>query len=208
MAKRKPTAAEKQPRPPPKRPPSKKGVGQGVGGGPKIPDVDPNVVEGMAAIGCRKTDIARVVGISVDTLDRRFAEVFDKGQANRNLRLYQALWRSAIDHNNIVAQIWLSKQYLGMTEKQEITQKTALRTFGPEIVERARKALKALEAGTKDRVCDLHIWSIGPGIYAAEISLVTTRPREPEYYARLLPKHLGIMHPTFQVHRCRRLARR
>jgi hypothetical protein len=114
--------------------------------GPKIPEVDPNVVEGMAAIGCTKTEIAQVVGISTDTLDRRFAETFDKGVANCKLRLRQALWRSAIDHGNIAAQIWLSKQYLGMTEKQEITQKTALRTFGPELVERARKALQALEA--------------------------------------------------------------
>ena len=66
---------------------------------------------------------------------------------------------------------------------------------------------KALEKGANDRVCDLHIWSIGPGMFAAEISVVTTRPREPEHYARLLPEHTGIVHSTFQVHRCRRLAR-
>jgi hypothetical protein len=114
--------------------------------GPKRPEVDPNVVEGMAAIGCCKTEIAKVVGVSVDTLDRQFADSFDKGTANRNLRLRQALWKSAIDQNNITAQIWLSKQYLGMSDKTEVTQKQAMRSYGPEATERMRAALRELAA--------------------------------------------------------------
>lgn len=125
MAKRKPRTKQPsgKPKPPPNRP------------GPKIPDIDPSVVEGMASIGCTKTDIAKVLGICLDTLNNRFSEFFDKGIANRNLRLRQAMWRSALDKGNTVMQIWLSKQYLGMTEKQEIVTEEKARVIGQNRVE-------------------------------------------------------------------------
>lgn len=70
----------------------------------------------------------------------------------------------------------------------------------PEAVRAAVKA--SIEAHDDNRISDLHVWSIGPGIYAAIISLVTHEVRSPESYKRLLPVELGIRHVTIEVHRC------
>ena len=48
---------------------------------------------------------------------------------------------------------------------------------------------------------DLHVWSIGPGLVAAEISLVSHEPKEPAVYKDLL-SGLGLAHVTTEVHRC------
>jgi cation diffusion facilitator family transporter len=51
------------------------------------------------------------------------------------------------------------------------------------------------------RVTDLHIWSIGPGIHAAAISLVAPDPASAHYYRGLLPGNLGLVHVTIEVQR-------
>jgi len=68
-----------------------------------------------------------------------------------------------------------------------------------EALERARGAI---EAGSDDRVVDLHLWTIGPGVRAACIAVVTHAPRDPEHYKRRLPEELGVAHATVEVHSC------
>jgi len=53
-----------------------------------------------------------------------------------------------------------------------------------------------------DRIADLHVWSVGPGIYAASISIVSHAPAAPESYRERLPANLGIVHATIEIHRC------
>lgn len=60
----------------------------------------------------------------------------------------------------------------------------------------------AIESRDDNRVSDLHIWSVGPGIYAAEIAVVTSTPRAPDDYYKLIPGDLGLVHATIEVHRC------
>jgi cation diffusion facilitator family transporter len=40
---------------------------------------------------------------------------------------------------------------------------------------------RAVEMDSDARIADLHVWSIGPGIYAAALSLVTHEPQPPAY---------------------------
>jgi len=61
---------------------------------------------------------------------------------------------------------------------------------------------EALETGT-DRIADLHIWTIGPGLYAANLSVVTDQPHGPEHYKAAVPDALGIAHMTVEVQPCR-----
>ena len=64
-------------------------------------------------------------------------------------------------------------------------------------------ALRALiEGDSSDRVTDLHLWSIGHGIHAAELTLVSHDPKSPDYYKSLISQELGIVHSTIEVHRC------
>ena len=61
---------------------------------------------------------------------------------------------------------------------------------------------KAIESEGDNRVSDLHVWSVGPGIYAAEIGIVSSRPLDPDSYYGLLPGELGLVHVTFEIHMC------
>ncbi len=60
----------------------------------------------------------------------------------------------------------------------------------------------AIEDVDDNRIADLHIWSIGPGIYSATMAVVSDTPKPPEYYKSLIPKGLGIVHTIVEVHRC------
>jgi Co/Zn/Cd efflux system component len=60
----------------------------------------------------------------------------------------------------------------------------------------------AIEGHGHDRVADLHLWSIGPGVYAAEIAVVTHDELTPAAIKARLPGELGIAHATVEIHRC------
>lgn len=68
--------------------------------------------------------------------------------------------------------------------------------------ERLRQALEGEEG---ERVADLHLWSIGPGIQAAAIVVVSDEPQSPDHYRRLIPADLHVVHATVEVQRCRHL---
>lgn len=61
----------------------------------------------------------------------------------------------------------------------------------------------AIENGDTASVSDLHVWSIGPNVYAAEIAVISDTPREPGFYRNLLPTDMGLAHVTVEVQRCR-----
>lgn len=69
------------------------------------------------------------------------------------------------------------------------------------MLERTRAAIESVD---DNRIADLHIWSIGPGIYSAIVAVVSDAPKSPEHYKSLIPSDLGIVHTIVEVHRCRR----
>lgn len=61
----------------------------------------------------------------------------------------------------------------------------------------------AIEGNGGDaRLADLHLWSIGPGIYAAALAVVAGAPETPDAYRRRLPAGLGLVHVTIEVQHC------
>ncbi|MFA6174705.1 MAG: CDF family Co(II)/Ni(II) efflux transporter DmeF [Kiritimatiellales bacterium] len=62
-----------------------------------------------------------------------------------------------------------------------------------------QKIKNCIEKDGDNWVVDLHLWSIGPGIFSAAISLVTRNPQSAEYYKRLIPAELGVAHVTLEV---------
>lgn len=73
------------------------------------------------------------------------------------------------------------------------------RAVRPEVRDGVRRAI---EGEADNKLADFHIWSIGPGIYAAALSVVTHDPMSPRHYKDLIPEELGIKHATIEVHRC------
>jgi len=60
----------------------------------------------------------------------------------------------------------------------------------------------SIEHDSSDRVTDLHCWSIGHGIYAADLAVVSDEPQSADHYRSLISSDLGIVHATIEVHRC------
>lgn len=58
----------------------------------------------------------------------------------------------------------------------------------------------SIESHPDSRVVDLHVWSIGPQLYAAEIVVVAASPLSPYRYKQLLPSGLGLAHVAVEVH--------
>lgn len=81
-----------------------------------------------------------------------------------------------------------------------------LRTTGAVLLDRqAPRQLRdsireRLEDNGKDRVSDLHVWSIGPGIYAVELVVVSNDPKPPSHYRELLSAESELVHVTVEVH--------
>ena len=65
-----------------------------------------------------------------------------------------------------------------------------------------REVIEAIEGDADNRVADLHLWRVGPGHWAAIVSLVTHRPRELEHYRALLAPVHEISHLTLEIQRC------
>jgi Co/Zn/Cd efflux system component len=61
---------------------------------------------------------------------------------------------------------------------------------------------RAIESEGDNKISDLHVWAVGPGIYAAEIALVSSNPLDADQYGSLLPKRLGIVHVTIEARPC------
>jgi cation diffusion facilitator family transporter len=60
----------------------------------------------------------------------------------------------------------------------------------------------AIERDGDSRITDLHVWSIGPGIYSAQIALVAHNPAAPDEYKGRISRTAGLVHITIEVHVC------
>ena len=60
---------------------------------------------------------------------------------------------------------------------------------------------RSVESFRDTRIVDLHVWSIGPGLFAAELAVVSHEPEAPSVYKELL-SDAGLAHVTIEVHRC------
>lgn len=79
-------------------------------------DIDADQVGKLAAINCTMIEIASVVGCSVDTLERRFADIIKEGRAKGRSSLRRYMWE-AVQKGNITMMIWLSKNMLGYGDR-------------------------------------------------------------------------------------------
>jgi Co/Zn/Cd efflux system component len=53
-----------------------------------------------------------------------------------------------------------------------------------------------------DRLCDLHVWQLGPGHTAVMASIVSDTPQAPSVYKQRLQGLHGLSHVTVEVNAC------
>ena len=91
-------------------------LGRPANGGCPPKDIDEEEVYKLAKLWCTQEEIAAHLNCSVDTLDRRFAEIIKKGKEDGKASLRRMQWRSAAD-GNVTMQIWLGKTILKQKEE-------------------------------------------------------------------------------------------
>ena len=93
----------------------KKSVGR-----PKKYNIDTHQVEQLAGFGCSNTEMASFFGCDESLIRKSYSESIAKGRDNGKIRLRQYQWASA-KKDNVAMLIWLGKQLLGQSDKQDIT---------------------------------------------------------------------------------------
>ena len=116
----------------------------------EISDEQWKQIDKMCAIFCTGEEIANIMGFSYDTLERRVKEKFKmscaeyiKGKASIGKMSLRRMQYKNAEKGNATMQIWLGKQYLNQSDKQEIDdrRKTANQTVA-EYMDKGIKAVK------------------------------------------------------------------
>ena len=93
------------------------GQDKGNGVGRPRARVDEKVLGNLAHIGSTIEECADILGVSARTLKRNFADIIhthrNKGKASLRKKMYE----KAVTKDNTHMQIWLSKNYLGMSDR-------------------------------------------------------------------------------------------
>ena len=86
--------------------------------------VDLKILAKLCEIGCPDYEISAVLGISQRTLARNFANYIQENREKGKASLRKKMWDKAIKKDSTDMQKWLSKQYLGMSDKLHQTTTT------------------------------------------------------------------------------------
>lgn len=89
-------------------------------GGRPPKNIDEEMVEKLASIGCTVEEIASTLGCCRDTLHRRFSDTLKRGHNAAKISLRRMQWKSAA-MGNVTMQIWLGKNMLSQSNKHEIS---------------------------------------------------------------------------------------
>jgi len=82
-------------------------------------NINPDQVAALASIGCTEIEVATVLDCSAKTIHRRFVQHFLQGKANLKTKLRKKQVEMALA-GNVSLLMWLGKQYLDQTDKQEL----------------------------------------------------------------------------------------
>jgi len=87
-------------------------------GRPKL-ELDEEQLLNLARIQCTYEEMAAVMNCSIDTLRDNYSHVIHKGREQGKMSLRRELWK-LVQRGNLGACIWMSKNYLGMSDKAEL----------------------------------------------------------------------------------------
>ena len=86
---------------------------------PKKYDIDTKEVEKLAGYGCSAREIADFYGCDESLISKSYSSFITKGKANLKKRLRKAQLDAALKGNSTML-VWLGKQMLDQTDRQEI----------------------------------------------------------------------------------------
>lgn len=101
---------------------------RGEAGRPQV-EINPTQFERMCQIQCTCDEISHVLGVCRKTLynwcvreyGMNFESIYEIKSAGGKVSLRRKMFEMAINDNNPTMLIWLSKQHLGMRDKNEVS---------------------------------------------------------------------------------------
>jgi hypothetical protein len=82
--------------------------------------IDPDQVKMLASFGCTYVEIGKYFECDESTIRKRFKAKVESGKEEMKFSLRRAMWTSAMENNSIAMQIFMAKNYLGMSDKTAI----------------------------------------------------------------------------------------
>lgn len=79
-------------------------------------DIDLELVYALAKIHCTEQEIANIIGCHVSTISRRCGDIIARAKDEGRMSLRRAMYHKAMNENNVVMQIFLSKNWLGYAD--------------------------------------------------------------------------------------------
>ena len=123
-------------------------------GRPKL-DIDSDKVEMLASFGCSTVEIAKLHNCDEHTIRKRFRSELECGRESMKIKLRQLQWKQA-ENGNTSLLIFLGKQYLGQSDRNELelvgNLEGILKECGYEDSPIAKKSIKQSEALEDTRV--------------------------------------------------------
>ena len=123
-------------------------------GRPKL-DIDPDKVEMLASFGRSTVEIAKLHNCDEHTIRKRFRSELERGRESMKIKLRQLQWKQA-ENGNTSLLIFLGKQYLGQSDRNELelvgNLEGILKECGYEDSPIAKKSIKQSEALEDTRV--------------------------------------------------------
>ena len=83
-------------------------------------EIDGEKVRILASFGCTYLDIGKYYQCGESTIRRRFKAEFESGQEELKLSLRKNLLKLALELDNTAANIFLAKNFLGMSDKTAV----------------------------------------------------------------------------------------
>lgn len=110
-------------------------------------------------------------------------------------KYFGAIWMDPL--MGVVGAILVARWSVGLLR---ITSGVLLDRQGPESIR--NEIAKRVEEDGDSRVADLHLWSIGPDVYAAAMTVVAHEPGTPDHYRARISSKMNLAHISIEVHRC------
>ena len=78
-------------------------------------EIDEELLLKLAQLHCSMTEMADILGVSKDLLNRRFKSIIDKGKSQTKMKLRRKQIEVAMSGNHTML-IWLGKNMLGQSD--------------------------------------------------------------------------------------------
>tara|TARA_Y100000296_G_C5105282_1_gene222214 strand:+ start:469 stop:876 length:408 start_codon:yes stop_codon:yes gene_type:complete len=86
----------------------------------RIDKIDPEQVKMLASFGCTYVEIGKYFECDESTIRKRFKAKVEAGKEELKFSLRRQMFSSAMENGSIAMQIFLAKNFLGMSDKTAI----------------------------------------------------------------------------------------